>query len=70
MAEGGEEENEKNPFSFKSYVKKKSRTHEDEDIDTDDIFAATAPPSTRKKDQQPLIVDDGEIFFPITVHRP
>ncbi|KAL8603955.1 hypothetical protein ACOMHN_038999 [Nucella lapillus] len=63
MAEGGGEEDQMNPFSFKTYVKKKTRQHEEEDVDTDDIFAITgAAASTRKKEKQSLVVaeDDEE----------
>jgi hypothetical protein len=58
MAEGGGEEDESNPFSFKSYVKKKTKQGDDEDVNTEDIFAATSP-SSRKKEKQSLVVDDG-----------
>ncbi|XP_076448886.1 uncharacterized protein LOC143285467 [Babylonia areolata] len=63
MAEGGGEEDQINPFSFKTYVKKKTRQQEEQDVDTDDIFAITGPTaSNRKKEKQSLVVaeDDDE----------
>ena len=64
MAEGGEEEDLDNPFSFKTYVKKKTKQHDEQDIDTDDIFAVTGAAVSRKKEKQSLVVtDDGKFDY-------
>ena len=58
MAEGGGEEDLDNPFSFKTYVKKKTKQHDEQDIDTDDIFAVAGAAVSRKKEKQSLVVTD------------
>lgn len=57
MAEGGEEEELDNPFSFKAYVKKKVKPKETQNIDSDDIFSFTGS-NTRKTDKPSLVVAD------------
>ncbi|KAK7483048.1 hypothetical protein BaRGS_00025711 [Batillaria attramentaria] len=57
MAEGGGEDDLDNPFSFKSYVKKKTQRQEDHDIDSDDIFSIPTAAS-RKKEKPSLVVED------------
>lgn len=60
MAEGGGEEDLDNPFSFKAYVKKKTKQHDEQEVNTDDIFSATGGEASRKKEKQSLVVaDDG-----------
>ncbi|KAL4234011.1 retrograde transport [Mactra antiquata] len=65
MAEGGEESDKDNPFSFKSFVTKKDKKPKDNnkvgDDDDIDIFSMTDAGTTRKRDKQKQIVVVDEV---------
>ena len=72
MAEGGQEDDEKNPFSFKKFVSKKdkkkdgvSKSNEEEDFD---IFDISQNANQRKRDKQRpvLLVEEGICFSVIS----
>ena len=69
MAEGGKEDDEKNPFSFKKFVskkdKKKDGASKSNDEDDFDIFDISQNANQRKRDKQRpvLLVEEGIVLL-------
>ena len=64
MAEGGKDEDENNPFSFKSFISKKDKKKDDSSNSKDDnvdIFDISDNASQKRKEKSrpSLLVEDG-----------